>query len=189
MNIDISKSPQQNLLDLVNSTNSATSLALQLNQFTIGTPSVIEPDAQERNTQIVLTAVPNAGYSGTKTIKYRRINTGQAVPNPNAPITILPSDTQDVIKQKIATALNLRLDQLTFVVDGSDWASGTNEIPIPTDEDTPVTIVSVIGIANGLLYDSDNWFTVTLVVPDADIPLEDAIVISDLDGFDPYQAP
>lgn len=65
---------------LVTLLNRAHGSDLPVSMFSWGTPrSLTTPEQAEhgRNTEIVLTAIPESGYEGTKTIYYNRIDLGR----------------------------------------------------------------------------------------------------------------
>lgn len=175
MNIDIAKTGAENLLALINSSNSATSLAIAANQVSLGSVSTFSGGVKPNlNSQVTVTAVTDAGYSGTKVVKFRRLTAAEAGDyTPGTPVTILPSDTEANVLTKICAALGLR--EADVELDGA--------LDIPTSENNPTTI-GVKGKDGSYLY-LPSVTTITLTVPDTDIDLNDAIIVDELDGFDP----
>lgn len=174
MRIDITKTGQQNLLDLINGSNSATSLAIAANQVTFGAVSDFSGGTKPGlNTQVTVTAVLDGGFSGERVVKYQRLDVAQASNYQGAEILIEPEDSREIVLQKIATALGLRISDVEL--DG--------ELEYPANENSPTTI-GVKGVDGSFLY-LPSVIDIALTVPDVDVPLIDAILVDELDGFDP----
>jgi hypothetical protein len=65
------------LLSLINAAAGTTLTPLQVS---VGAPVAIAPDMAGRNTSVLLTALPNSGLSGTRTITYTRADIGVFLP-------------------------------------------------------------------------------------------------------------
>lgn len=61
--------------------NAASGTTLTSAQVSVGPPVAVAPDGMGRNTTVLLTALPNSGYSGTRTIKYTRLDIGVFIPD------------------------------------------------------------------------------------------------------------
>ncbi len=70
MKINLSLSPMRNALAMINSKNPL--LNLNSNNVTLGTPEAYSKLGEAANTRILVTAIKNKGYSGSKWIKYIR---------------------------------------------------------------------------------------------------------------------
>lgn len=182
MLINTSKTAIENLIDLIVNDNPSLASANLGAKVTIGAPSEFIQGAL--NTQVLLTAIPNAGFSGTKTVKYTRLGMSSGVASVPSAISINPADTQAQIKTKIAAALGLIEAEIDFVYEGQPQDDDTNPIDIPVNEDDTSVLVSVQPKAGSLLY-VGAALQIQLTVPDADIPLGDAITVDELSGFDP----
>lgn len=172
MKINAANSAIQNLLALVIDANSG--LALTESQFTVGAPSVFVGTAG-RNAQITLTAVPNAGFSGSKTVDYTRLGvltgTATAAAEATAGIVVGPAATAAEVKALLVAQFGLVADQVEVA-----------DLVLPVDEDTPGSI-TLAAVAGSLLYVGNE--AVVLTVADADVPLETAIANDQLNGFEP----
>jgi hypothetical protein len=159
-----------NVLALINAAN--PSLNATEAQITAGVPTAAAGTGG-RNTTITYTAIDNQGFSGTQTFSYTRqaLVAGQGIATAKAvPVQILEGDTDAQVKTKVATALGLIESEISL-----------SDIVRPVDESTPGS-ADVDAIANSLLY--TGTYAVTLTVPDADVPLNEAASVTDLDGFD-----
>jgi hypothetical protein len=159
-----------NVLALINAAN--PSLNATEAQITAGVPTTAAGTGG-RNTAITYTAVDNQGFSGTQTFSYTRraLASGEAIAAAKAiPVVIAEGDTDAQVKTKVAVALGLIESEIAL-----------SDIVRPADESTPGS-ADVDAIANSLLY--TGTYAVTLTVPDADVPLDEAASVTDLDGFD-----
>lgn len=171
MKINIALSAVANFLALLNNDNPGK--AFSATNVTLGTPTVAAGTAG-RNTEIVITAVENQGYSGTETVSYTRqeLAAGAAIATAkDIPVSVAPADTDAEILTKVATALGLLESELTI-----------SNVVDPENESTPGS-ADITADVDSLLY--TGTYSVTLSVPDADVPLADAITTTDLSGFEP----
>lgn len=165
MMIDILKTPLQNLLDILNASNSLTITEAQL---TPGTPQAIGGEADEDNTTLVLTAVPLGGYTGTVEVTYRRLKLNANVLTPQETFFTDGTTTLEGLKTTIATALNLREDQFEYY--------GT--LPTYFGE---ITVGTLTADVDSLLYVGElininmEWSTT----------LASAVTVTNLTGFSP----
>lgn len=143
MNINPNLSAIQNVLMLINEAND---LDIQPGQVSLGTPTAITADAQGRNTELVLTAIHNAGFSGTKTVRYKR----QAANAAAKPVVNTLSmrgeftDTVEILKARYLSLLGL-VDEPTH-----GWNAGRAVTP-PTVSN-PITNITFRAGADSLLY-------------------------------------
>lgn len=170
MKINVSQSPSANLLAQINADNAG--LNLTAGQVTIGVPSVRTPDANPNNTTVVLTAVADQGYSGTKTITYTRLGLDKGVNPAVTSVEVVSSDNESASLAKVVAALGLIASEVT----------STNYVA-PENENTPGSITLEANVASLVYYGPG--LTVELTVPDADVSLDAAIATGDLTGFEP----
>lgn len=162
MLIDVSKSPLENLVAQVVADNSGLSLTAA--QVTAGNPSVFAGDPQ--NTQVTLTAVNGQGWTGSKLFKYTRLSLDSGVAVPVTSVVVEEADNQAAVETKVATALGLRKDQITFSAysAATEGAAGSLTLAI---------------VANSLLYVGANK-TVELTIAPEDLA---GITNDELTGF------
>ncbi|MNQ14300.1 hypothetical protein D3C85_272460 [compost metagenome] len=169
MKINLTKTPLENLVLQIVEDNAG--LVLTAAQVTAGAPSVFGGDPQ--NTQVTLTAVEGQGFTGTKLVKYVRLDMNSGVAVPVTTLEVLAADNQAAVQTKVAAALGLIETELTF-----------SAYTAAVDDTTPGTI-TVAATAGGLLY-AGAAKTIAITVPAVPDPdLEDEIVIDELSGFDP----
>lgn len=184
MNIDLLKSPDQNILDLVIAKN--VGLVMTLSQVAVGVAAALVDDPSARNTEVTLTATANAGFSGSRVIKYNRLGLDSGVVSLPSAVNINPADDVPTIKTKLATALGLMESELDFTFGGDTLEvaeSTTPGILIPENEDDTSKVIVVAAKSASKLY-VGTALNVQLTVPDTDIPLASAIEFDVMDGFD-----
>lgn len=180
--IDLEKTIPENFVGLLKDAN--PSLDIEPSQFTLGAASPRTPDTDTNNTTITITAVANAGFSGSAPITYTRLALDKGkLPQP-VRVLIAPTDTQTVIRDKILAAYGLYPSEIEFMVDGTAWNETTNKFIIPVNEDDTSSTVTIKHKLNSLLYIGPN-ITATLTVPDTDVPLMTAIAVKQMAGFAP----
>lgn len=168
MQINLAKTPQENILDLVRDANAG--LQLTAAQVTIGAGAALDGDATY-DSQVTLTAVPNAGFSGTKRIRYNRLRLDQGTASTVASVQVTDTDTEATVATKVAAAYGLKEGEFT-----------TSDLVAPVNEDTNGSVV-ITPVDGSLLYNGAP-VTVTLTIADADVPLETAIANDGMNGFD-----
>lgn len=104
--IDRTKTADANVLALI---LTASSYAFSGSEFTVGAASAQTPaDPQEHtNSQLTLTAVDGSGFTGTKTLRYSRLELGHTRPGAKTAYQIANSDTNATLKTAIAVEHNL----------------------------------------------------------------------------------
>jgi len=170
MKVNIALTAAANLLAALNGDN--VGLGASAANVTFGAPAVVA-GAGGRNTEVVITAIADQGFSGTQVISYTRqaLSAGAAIATLKAvPFGIAPGDTNAQILTKAAAALGLIEDELTIA-----------DVVQPVDENTPGS-ANIVAKVTSLLY--TGTFAAELTVPDADVPLNEAITNSDLTSFD-----
>lgn len=171
MKINLQLSPVANFLAILNAANPGKNFSEA--NLTLGAPTELVGGNGGRNTSILLTAVQDAGFSGTRTVNYTRqpLAVGRAIATAKATdVLVLGTDTEAEILTKVAGALGLLESELTL-----------SDVEIPANENNDGSAV-ITAKASSLLYVGS--YTVTLEVADTDVPLNDAITTVDLDGFD-----
>lgn len=164
MQIDILKSPDQNLLDLINVTNTLT---LTPAQVAFGAPVSVGLDSAADNTTVAVSAVALGGYTGSVTITYRRLLLNAAVVN--APTNIGTSGTTTLAEFKTAAATALNVLESEFEV--------TGELPDAFGE---VTTMTLTPNATSLLYVGP-----LEIFAEWSDELSSVITITTMTGFDP----
>ena len=173
MQINVAKTAQENLIDLIIDANPGKSLAA--NQFTAAAPSAITP-VGALNTSIVLSAVVGQGYgAGDVTFRYTRLplSSGQAVPVTS--VQVAEGDDQAASLAKVIAALGI----LASEVDASDYAA-------PADSDTPGMITLTPKATSVLYVGSADVIELTLPA-EAEPTLAETFTVTDLNGFEAAQ--
>ena len=165
MKINLTKTPLENLVLQIVEDNAG--LVLTAAQVTAGAPSVFGGDPQ--NTQVTLTAVEGQGFTGTKLVKYVRLDMNSGVAVPVTTLEVLAADNQAAVQTKVAVALGLIETELTF-----------SAYTAAVDDATPGTM-GVSPKATSVLYTGAGK-TMTIVL---ESDLEDEITVTELSGFDP----
>ena len=169
MKVDITLSPLANVLAAINAAN--PNLKATASQVTLGTPYA-DAGNGGRNTAVVMTAILDAGFSGSNTYHYTRrgLAAGQAIATSKAvPMEILRADTDAGLLTKIAGLLGLVESEISLA-----------NIVRPADANTPGS-VDVVAKATSLLY--TGTFAATLTDSEQ-VPLSEAAPNTNLGGFD-----
>ncbi len=74
---DVSMLSRDQVLALI---NQSAGLSLTWDQVSFGEPIAATGENPERNTELVVTGIPNSGYKGTATIFYNRIDLAEFLP-------------------------------------------------------------------------------------------------------------
>jgi hypothetical protein len=147
--IDRTKSAAANLIALL---NTGSTYAFTGSEYTIGVPSAQTPvdNTENTNSQVTLTAVDGSGFTGTKTVRYRRLAMGATKPGAKVAYTIGGTDTMQTIKTAIAVEHNLVESDFDI----------TGVIPAQGD---PAATFAVTAIDGSVLY--TGTFNVTVQFP------------------------
>lgn len=169
MKIDVTKSAIVNVYALINAANALT---LDATKASLGVPAARVPDANPRNTTLVLTAVDGGGYVAGTTVevKYTRLGMGSGVVTPE--FGFHTDDTTTLASFKTAVAVSLGLLEAEIDVTGS----------LPATEGSS-TVMVVAAKAGSLLYAGSQDLAVDW--PQGELDLNEAVTVADLDGFDP----
>jgi hypothetical protein len=135
--IDRTKTALQNFVDLI---NTVTMYQLTGTEFTYSEPTEYTPEEPDTsNTQILLTATSESGFTGTKAVQYKRLGLGQTKIGSSFTFTVEEGDDRDSVEEKIAIAHNLVLGEFSLV----------GSIPSPGDTNDSCTLEAA---SNSLLY-------------------------------------
>jgi hypothetical protein len=171
MKINVTLSAIANAYALINAANALT---LDASKVTLGVPAVFEPvGGNPRNTTLILTGVNAGGYNGTKEVKYTRLGMGSGVVAPETGFHIDGTTTLASFKTAVATSLGLVESELEL------------EGVLPAAEGQS-EFIKLKAKAGSLLYVGEQDLEVTW--PQGIVELNDAITVTDLDGFDPVVA-
>lgn len=165
MKIDITKSGLENIVLQVVEDNPG--LSLTADQVTAGFVSVF--DGNPQNSQITLTAVEGAGFTGSKVVKYTRLNVRDGTTEPVDTIRVRPGDSFAETQVKAAAAMGLCFDEILF-----------HDYGAPASAQSPGTM-GVSPKTTSVLYTGAGK-TMTIVL---ESDLEDEITVTELSGFDP----
>jgi hypothetical protein len=175
MQVNLAKTPIENILDLIKATagNETAAASLTTAMFTAGAPAVRAPDADPSNTTLVLTAVNGQGIANgsTKTLTYTRLALDSKI-TPPGNVVVVAGDTEAQVKTKIAAAYGLVESELTF---------GT--IVVPGEGATETVTVEVA--ATSLLYVDADGIIVTIENPAEPADFDSFVPQGQMDGFDP----
>lgn len=177
MKIAVNKSVQENILNLIKDSNPGAS-AVTLDKITIGAVSALTGDVSGKNSRVTITAVPNAGFSKSVTLKFNRLPVTSGVATLPTAISILPGDSQAQRITKVATALGLIESEITVT------GVGGGTLGTPANEDDTTVSVVVTPKANSSLYVGSS-LTIQLTTPDVDVDLNSIITNTTLNGFEP----
>jgi hypothetical protein len=147
--IDRTKTSLANLVALL---NTGSTYAFTGSEYTVGAPSAQTPvdNTENTNSQVTLTAVDGSGFTGTKTVRYRRLAMGATKPGAATAYNVTGADTLATIKTAIAVQHNLI--ETDFDITGTIPAQGAG----------PNTF-AVAASANSVLY--FGTFNVTVTFP------------------------
>lgn len=180
MKINVAKSAIQNLVDLINSTNSATSLNLTTSQVTFGNPAARTPDADPSNTSVSVSPVNGQGIgAGDITITYTRLALNQGVTGgasgSTLDFTVEGNDATASASLLATVADHLGLVPGQFQIDSSTPLSGV------TQGGGAVGIL-LTPVANSLLYAGN--VTIQVEWPAATPTLDSLVVNKQQSGFE-----
>lgn len=173
MQINVAKTAQENLIDLIIDANPGKSLAA--NQFTAAAPVVI-PDDAGRNTTVTLSAVVGQGYgAGDVTFKYTRLPLTSGQATPVTTVTVVEGDDEAASLAKVISALGI----LASEVDASDYAA-------PADASTP-GMITLTPKATSALYVGDAVVIELDIAGEVEPTLAETFTVTDLNGFEAAQ--
>lgn len=152
--IDRLKTPIENFLDLLNTVS--PNYTFTGNEFELSNPEVYTPSGEETsNTRITLTGSIENGFTGSKVVKYRRLEIGNTKTAAVSEFQVNLSDDADTVKEMICVEHNLQNSQVSL----------SGSLPTPGGSNTSVTISAV---DNSLLYYGST--AMTLIAPAAPPP-------------------
>lgn len=150
--------------------NAANALTLDVTKATLGVPAARVPDADPRNTTLVLTGVNEGGYNGTKSVTYTRLGMGSGVAVPEFEFHTDGTTTPASFLTAVATSLGLKESEIEI----------TGDLPEAEGEGTTIVLSAKAG---SLLYVGQQNLIVDW--PQGIVELDDAITVTQLDGFEP----
>jgi hypothetical protein len=168
MKIDVTKSAIENLIAQIKSDNPSSTISAA--QFTAGVPADVDIGLGRGNTDLIITGVPGAGKSGTKTLSYTRLTVVQGTVAPTTELEVIGNDDEATVVAKLIATMGLVASEVET----------TNYIA-PTDAETD-GLITIGGKLGSLLYVT-NTFDIVLKL--SDISLEDDIPNGVLGGFEP----
>lgn len=161
------KTGQQLLLDLI---NAESSVALDFTTLSFGTPQPNVGPGLPRNTKLVVTALPNDSFSGTKEVKYDRIAMAKPFATPlTLGFTVDVATTTHALLSAINTAHNVKLVPGDVVNN-----------PVAANAKT----VRLVAADSSYLYRPGT----AVSLGDKEPVIASAVTVKDLSGFDPVAA-
>jgi hypothetical protein len=166
---DLTKAPDQIVLDLINTDNS-TSLTLGLLDF--GLPTVTAGETPEKNTTLTVTAKAGSGYTGSQVVQYNRVN-----------LSTIPGIAEKEATYQLGDAL-----KVSDLIDEINAMYGIKLVPadyvdadLPTFEGLPNEehTVQLVAAADSLIYIG----SLVLTLKSADIELSSVITVTALNGL------
>lgn len=174
MALNLAKTAQQNLLDLMNTANTQT---LTLAQMTMGAPVVYDDplDLNDRNTQVTISALPGSTeFKGSQTLRYTRLAVGDLVGASYEFQSIEGSTLADVLAAVVAAKGLLAADVELVETEMPDWADEMID-----GETAPLTLRAKAGS-----YAYIGEVTISVVEPvDGRERFATMYSVTDLDGF------
>lgn len=172
MQLNLAKTAQQNLLDLMNTANTQT---LTLAQMTMGAPVVRTPDANTRNTTVTISALPGSTeFKGSQTLKYTRLDVEDLVGASYEFQSVEGSTIADVLAAVAAAKGLLAADVEIVETEMPDWADEMID-----GETAPLTLRAKAGS-----YAYIGEVTISVVEPvDGRERFATMYSTTDLDGF------
>lgn len=135
MATDISLSSPAQLFALIAEDNVTTIGSLVIGDVSFGAPAVNNTGGGVGDTDVVVTAVANSGYSGNVTVNYNRIDLADfSTIGPALEVTVGEGATVE----DIVAAFNA---QFGSNLDATDYDSGLSA-PVPDDDGEPFTLVA-----------------------------------------------
>lgn len=165
MHIDISKSALENLILQLVVDNGVLDIAPD--QLTVGPPETFVDPVADRNTTLLLTAVPDQGWIGFKRVYYTRLGLDSGTVVPVTALSIVGNNTQSAVKARVARAMGLVADELEVVSFVRPLVSTVGSITLAPIE------------ASLLYLGGARTVAVTL----EEYSLDEAIQVTDLTGF------
>lgn len=111
--IDRAKTPYQNLIDLINTGSNYAFDGTEFLEISTITPYNDEFDIS--NTEITLSASPNSGFEGEKTIRYRRLAPGATKVAALLDYEITSQDDFESLKEIICAEHNLISSEINLI--------------------------------------------------------------------------
>lgn len=175
MQLNIAKTAQQNLLDLMNAANTQT---LTLADMTMGAPVVYDDptDVNTRNTQVTISALQGSeDFKGSQTLRYTRLDVEALVGASYEFQSVEGSTLADVLAGVVAAKGLIAADVELVEAEMPDWSDEMID-----GETAPLTLRAKTGS-----YAYVGEVTITVVEPvDGRERFADLYSVVDLDGFE-----
>lgn len=166
---DLSLSSEVQLLNLINSTNN---INLTLSKITFNTPTPLVGDVDGKNTEVIVEAVPNKGFSGTVSVKYKRNNLSQLEMYNNGDTIDLTLPKGSGLQEAVQSFNGLLGTNLEIGVD----IDGSVAFPVVEDNQKEYSLTA---LSTSLAYTG----AIVIRVEMATVPLSSIITVDILQGL------
>lgn len=146
MNIDLQKTPAQNLVALLNSLNGTTLVEANVSFSDVET--LVE---QDTNSRVVVAPGATPAFSGSDYLYYNRATAYAALGSPDSIEVTVTADMNDV--QVYAAAM------AKFPLQGSEWRFVAAQMPVGTER---VGMLLIAAKSDSLLYVGNYSFTLVI---------------------------
>lgn len=177
MLINLSKTAQKNLIDLINAENQT---ALTTAEISVGVPAefVDGEGLNDRNTQVEITAVPGSGYTDSVMVRYYRLDLDVLKGARVLTYTKSESSTLESFIDAVTTQCEVIEDQVEIV---DELDNVLTELPV-LSEGTPKQF-TMRAKADSYTYIGSTEVTLE-PIPVTETPIEDEITQQDMEGFE-----
>lgn len=118
MVINLSKTAEENLLALINTTNQSTGLVVDLTKVSLGPPVMLSSTSMPLNTSVTLTALQRSGWKDSTTVKYRRYSLSEGKAVAPSPVTVTELLTQQAATSMMASLFGILPSEASTDVGG-----------------------------------------------------------------------
>lgn len=179
MQINITKSASQNLMDLINSDNGT---ALTEAEISFGVPAEFDDGnggaTNDRNSQVEVSAVEGGGYTDSVTIRYYRLDLDILKGALVLERTLSDTSTLTTVRDAMATTVGLIKEEVKLVDDqGADLAE------LPTIAEGETATVYLAALSDSYCYIGQTAVTLHPKAPE-ETPVGDEVTTTDASGFD-----
>lgn len=177
--MDLSKSPQQIIVDKINEENGTK---LTVHQLLFGIPKQIDGD---HNTVVKVTAKPFTGIVGTVELRYNRIDLGSIINPGTVNIVLRQSDVNIPVSNeyiKLSDIVGLINDQFGINITHLDYIDMGIVKPDVSKKET-VAFNRIYAAEESLIYRGYGDISITYGVGFYDVALNQVILHPYLDGF------
>ncbi len=178
MQINLSKTAAKNLIDLINQDNGT---ALTEAEITLGAPAAWDDGNggvdNDRNTEVVVSAVEGGGYTDSVSIRYYRLDVDTLKGALVLERQLTETSSLTSVRDAMATEVGLIEDQLHIT---DDMGVALAELPTIAEGETATVYLTALDDS----YTYIGTTPVTLHPYIADTPVGDEVTQTDLSGFD-----